>query len=152
MTAEVVLPPQLTEMRGIKLPVRDIEVTTQWYARVFGWIRMFEFPDENGVIVGVGGRLPSVQPAGLSFRANPEARSQAGLEMAFVVESKDDLERWVDHLDQLGVRHSPIIDATISWLVVLNDPDGHEIHLFSREEHGIDQTGRKGYGRRVPAH
>jgi catechol-2,3-dioxygenase len=150
MTAKATAPLQLAEMRGIKLPVRDIEVTTQWWARVFGWIRMFEFPDENGAIVGVGGRLPTATPAGLSFRVNPEARSQAGLEMALVVETKGGLERWVEHLDRQGVRHSPVIDATISWLVVLNDPDGHEIHLFTREEHGIDQTGRKVYGRRVP--
>ena len=50
----------------------------------------------------------------------------------------------------LGIEHSPVIDATIGWIVVLNDPDGIELHLHSRQRHGIDQVGPSGYGRPVP--
>ena len=57
----------------------------------------------------------------------------------------------MEHLDRQGVSHSPVIDATISWLVALHDPDGHEIHLFTRERHHLDQSGRAGYGRPLPA-
>jgi catechol 2,3-dioxygenase-like lactoylglutathione lyase family enzyme len=141
-------PPSMVGLLGVKLPVRDIEQTTRWYAQVFGWARAFEFSDEDGRLVGVGGRLPGRQPAGLSFRRNPEAHPQAGLELGLAIATKTDLERWVEHLDRHRVPHTPIIDATISWLVVLHDPDGHEIHLITREEHGLDQTGRPGYGRR----
>lgn len=56
---------------------------------------------------------------------------------------------WVGHLDDLSVKHSPKIDATIGWMVVVHDPDGLEIHLYSRRSHGIDQDGRSGYGRRA---
>lgn len=150
MTASSSVPP-LLGLRGVKLPVRDIELTRRWYARVFGWVGAFEFSDDSGAVVGVGGRLPGQHHnTGLAFRVNPEARAQEGLELNLVVDTREDLQRWVEHLDREGVRHSPVIDATISWLLVLTDPDGHEIHLVTREEHGIDQTGRTGYGRRVP--
>ena len=149
MTAALTFPP-MVGLRGAKLPVRDLVVTSRWYARVLGWQRAMEFPDDNGVVVGAAGRLPGDSPAGLAFRVNPEATAQAGLELAVAVETKEDLERWMAHLDRQGVPHSPVIDATISWLVVLHDPDGHEIHLMTHETHGIDQSGRAGYGRLVP--
>lgn len=142
--------PSMFGLSAAKLPVRDLKVTRGWYARVFGWESVVEFPDENGVIVGAGGNLPGRSPAGLAFRANPAAVTQEGLELRIDVDTKEDLQRWVEHLERENVRHSGVIDATISWLVVLHDPDGHEIHLMTRERHGIDQGGRRGYGRLVP--
>jgi predicted enzyme related to lactoylglutathione lyase len=148
MTSEQI--PAMFGLRGAKLPVRDITVTADWYSRVFGWMRMFEFPDEHGTVQGVGGPLPGHNQTGLAFRHNPAAIAQEGLELQIVIETRNDLQLWAEHLDRLGVAHSPIIDATVAWLVVLHDPDGHEIHLMTREEHDLDQTGRAGYGRRVP--
>jgi hypothetical protein len=49
----------------------------------------------------------------------------------------------------LGVPHSPIIEASVGWLLVFNDPDGLELHLYSRAGHGIDHSGRPGYGRAI---
>lgn len=150
MVSAVHVPP-LLGLRGVKLPVRDIRATREWYSRVFGWVAAFEFPDATGAVVGVGGPLPGHEHStGLAFRLNPEAHAQEGLELSMVVDTRADLQRWVEHLDREGVPHSGVIDATISWLVALKDPDGHEIHLFTREEHGINQAGRAGYGRRVP--
>ncbi|MFN8029074.1 MAG: VOC family protein [Dermatophilaceae bacterium] len=142
--------PPMYGVRGVKLPVRDLEATTRWYTRVLGWEPAMEFPDEHGVVQGAAGRLPGQSPAGLAFRVNPAAAAQPGLELAVAIETKADLQGWVEHLDREGVPHSPVIDATVSWLVVVHDPDGHEIHLITHETHGIDQTGRKGYGRPVP--
>lgn len=149
MTGVMPVPPMFG-LRGAKLPVRDLDVSSQWYTRVFGWERVFEFPDRDGTVVGAGGRLPGASPARLALRANPAAHAQEGLELTIAVETKEDLQRWVEHLDREGVQHSPVIDATISWLLVLHDPDGHEIHLVTQERHGIDQSGRTSYGRKVP--
>lgn len=147
MTADMV-PPSLG-LRGVKLPVVDLEATRSWYSLIFGWETIMEFPDSSGVVQGAAGRVPGPNPVGLSFRANPGAVPQEGLELAFDIETRADLEAWLDHLDRHNVQHSPIIDATVAWLVVFKDPDGHEIHLMTREKHGIDQTGRPGYGRTV---
>jgi catechol-2,3-dioxygenase len=67
------------------------------------------------------------------------------------VPDRDALGGWVEHLDACGVTHSPVIDATVGWLVVLHDADGHEIHLYTDQRHGMDQAGRPGYGRPAAA-
>jgi hypothetical protein len=38
----------------------------------------------------------------------------------------------------------------VGWLLVFNDPDGLEIHLYTWAKHGLDKTGTPGYGRAVP--
>lgn len=65
------------------------------------------------------------------------------------ITDRTDAESWAAHLDTLGIPHSPVIEASIGWLLVFNDPDGLELHLYTWAEHGIDQYGRPGYGRRV---
>ncbi|WP_280466539.1 hypothetical protein [Nocardia cyriacigeorgica] len=38
------------------------------------------------------------------------------------------------------------MDASVGWILVFHDPDGLEIHMYTWAEHGIDQSGRPGYG------
>ncbi|SFQ71151.1 hypothetical protein SAMN05421810_11426 [Amycolatopsis arida] len=45
--------------------------------------------------------------------------------------------------------HSAVIEASLGWLLVFADPDGPELHLYTWAEHGLDQSHRPGYGRRV---
>lgn len=140
---------QLAGLRAVKLPVTDVRKSLEWYERVFDVRPQLEFPDENGVVRGVACFLPGCGDAGIALRENPDAHAMAGLEIIFSVTDRDALQEWVEHLDALGVAHSPVIDATVGWLLVLHDPDGHEIHLYSQQRHGIDQTDRPGYGRPV---
>jgi hypothetical protein len=37
---------------------------------------------------------------------------------------------------QLGVLHSPILDAVSGWLIVIQGPDGNRIRLYTLESHG----------------
>ncbi|SDF75840.1 VOC family protein [Pseudonocardia oroxyli] len=140
--------PELVRLRGVKLPVTDVSRSVDFYRRVFGFAPWLEFPDDAGVLRGVAGDLPGCE-GGLALRETPEAHSQPGLELLLGVADKRAIEEWTVHLDALGVAHSPVIDATVGWLLVLHDPDGHEIHLYSEVRHGIDQSGRSGYGRLV---
>lgn len=89
--------------------------------------------------------------AGLGLRLNPEkARAIAGFDpVNWAVATREDLHEWIEHLDALGIPHSPEIEAGIGWLLVFADPDGLEIHMYTDEEHGVDHGDRPGYGRRV---
>lgn len=139
--------PTLTGLRFVKLPVADLARSREWWSRVFGWSASLEFPDSDGVIRGVAGVFRDFAEPGLSLREAPDARSLQGLELMLGVADRSALEAWGAWLDELRVAHSPVIDATLGWLMVLTDPDDHEIHLYSDERHGIDQSGRVGYGR-----
>jgi hypothetical protein len=49
--------------------------------------------------------------------------------LAIAVDDRTALEQWDAALTELGVVHSPILDAVTGWLIVIQDPDGP----FSRE-------------------
>ena len=140
-------------LRGIfavKLPVSDLATSREWYGRVFGFEIQFEFPDDDGVVRGVAGHLPGVS-AYIGLREDRAvAAAASGFNLLNVaVDDRAAVERWASHLDELGVEHSPVIDATVGWMIVLRDPDGIELHIYGQEQHGIDQSGRSGYGQRV---
>lgn len=71
--------------------------------------------------------------------------------MAFAVDDASDLEAWMEHLDGHGIEHSPLIEASVGWLLVFHGPDGLEIHRYTWASHGKDNSDRPGYGRAVSA-
>ena len=44
-----------------------------------------------------------------------------------------------------------MIEASIGWLLVFDDPDGLQLHLYNWAAHGLDHSDKQGYGRRVTA-
>jgi catechol 2,3-dioxygenase-like lactoylglutathione lyase family enzyme len=141
---------QLRGIRGVKIPVTDLDRSIEWYREVFGFEIEWEFADADGVVRGVAGWAGG-GAAGLSLRLNPEkARAIAGFDpVNWAVATRADLREWIAHLDALGIGHSPEIEASIGWLLVFTDPDGLEIHLYTDESHGVDHGDLPGYGRRV---
>lgn len=139
--------PALTGVHHVKFPVTDLEVSRAWYERVFGLVVQLEFRDEpDGPVRGL-----VFEPSGgvvIALRHNAAAAGcLAGFDpVGLAIEDRAAAEEWVAHLDELGIDHSPIVDATIGWLVVFHDPDGTEHHLYTVAEHHLDQEGRTGYG------
>jgi len=142
--------PHLANVHHVKIPVTDLDRAVDWYGKVFGFRTTVEFPDADGVVQGVAGEVPGLGCL-LALRVNPRAAEGCRNfdPVGFGARDRAHIEEWAAHLDTLGVRHSPVIEASIGWLLVFDDPDGLEIHLYSWAEHGIDQSHRPGYGRRV---
>jgi len=143
--------PVITGIHHVKFPVSDLAASRAWYERVLGFQVTLEFEDEDGVVRGVAGSVPGLGDAGLALRQNPEAaKGFAGFDpVSFGIADREAAEAWAARLDSLGIDHSPVIDATIGWIISFHDPDGTQIRLYSFAMHGIDQTGRPGYGRPV---
>jgi catechol 2,3-dioxygenase-like lactoylglutathione lyase family enzyme len=133
--------PSTTGFHHFSLTVRDVEASAAWYTRVFG-LRRFPatFPhwsDEagghaivlmhttNGYIIGVHHHQTN---GGETFQ---EART--GLDhLALGVSAREDLDTWARWLDELGIPHSGVIDATepIAYSVlVFRDPDNIQLEL-----------------------
>lgn len=145
--------PPLAGIRHLKVPVTDLARSRSWYERVFGLRVTLEFADDDGVVRGLAGDLPGLGDIQVALRVNPDAaRGCRDFDpFHFGVRDRDDIQAWASYLDTLGVEHSPVIEATVGWLLVFHDPDGMEIHLYSWAAHGIDHSGRAGYGRAVQA-
>jgi catechol 2,3-dioxygenase-like lactoylglutathione lyase family enzyme len=143
----------LAGVHHVKFPVTDVERSRAWYEQVFGLQVDLEFPDESGVVRGVGGRVPGLGDCGIALRENADAAGALkGFDpVSFGVRDRNAMQAWMEHLDDCGVPHSPLIEASVGYLLVFDDPDGTSIHLYSWDRHGIDTTGRPGYGRPVQA-
>jgi catechol 2,3-dioxygenase-like lactoylglutathione lyase family enzyme len=142
---------ELAGIHHIKIPVTDLARSLHWYRQVFGLRPTIEFPEADGTVLGLAGEIPGMKPTLVAFRVHPvAAEGNRGFDpVSFAVHTRDDLEAWAHHLDDLGVRHSPLIEASIGWLLVFDDPDGLTLHLYTWAEHGIDQSHRPGYGRPI---
>lgn len=142
--------PQIVGIHHVKFPVADLAASRHWYERVFGLTAQMEFrDDDDGPPMGVV--FAPVNGVCICLRQNPTAAAGiAGFDpVSLAVSDRADLEVWAAHLESLGVEHSPIIDATIGWMIVFHDPDGTEHHLYTLAAHGIDHGNHAGYGQSI---
>ncbi|HLL66960.1 MAG TPA: VOC family protein [Micromonosporaceae bacterium] len=135
----------------VKFPVTDLERSLRWHEAVFGLQITHEWPDENGKIRGVAGFMPGPAKVQVALRENSGiAKGIAGFDpVSFALLDRPAIEAWAEHLDRLGIEHSPVITASIGYLLIFHDPDGTAIHLYTLEPHNIDQSGRPERGRPV---
>jgi len=118
------------------LTVRDMEASADWYRRVLGLQELRRYSaDEAGsprilllepstfLVVGL------CQYDGGSAEAFDHRRT--GLDhFAFKVADEAELDRWIAHLDELGVAHSPVRVLDLGRFVSFEDPDGIQFELW----------------------
>ncbi|MBV8693660.1 MAG: VOC family protein [Actinobacteria bacterium] len=123
-------------LHHVKVPVTDLARSRAWYERVFDLEPEVEFPDEDGTVRGVAYRAQ--EGFTLALRENPTvARAIAGYDpFAILLQGRADIEAWATRLDDLGVAHSPVIEATIGWLISFKDPDGLELRFYTADRRG----------------
>lgn len=142
---------ELDGIFGVKLPVKDLARSRAWYEQVFDLTPLFEFPDEDGVVRGVAYAAAGLGSAGFALRERPDIAGLSGFDpVIFGIKDKAAAEAWHRHLTGLGIE-SQLQLATIGWMVIFHDPDGLEIHLYSRAGHGEDLFGTPGRGHAVAA-
>ncbi|GAA0958421.1 VOC family protein [Kribbella koreensis] len=147
MTSGDLMKAELDGIFAVKLPVKELATSRRWYEKVFDLTTQFEFPDEHGVIRGVAYDCPGLGNSGLALRERPDIAGLSGFDpVLFGVKDKQAVDAWIAHLTALGIEHQLVL-ATIGWLVIFHDPDGLEIHLYSRERHGKELAGTPGRGR-----
>lgn len=139
--------PALAGIFGVKFPVRDLAVSRAWYEQVFGLTLIYEFPDDDGVVRGVAYTAPGLGDTAVALRERPDVAGLSGFDpVIFAVDDRAAVHAWAAHLDALGVANQ-VVEATIGWMVLFHDPDGLEIHLYSRDRTDLDNSGQPGFGR-----
>jgi catechol-2,3-dioxygenase len=137
--AAVQTAPSLTGISHVGLTVRDVATSEAFYTEVLGLIRLFVERHS----VGDGYAVVMTRPGTALFLGldhHPEADQQVfserrtGLDhVALAVENRDDLDRWISHLDAHGIEHSAIVDVdepSPHAQMTLRDPDGIPVELF----------------------
>lgn len=136
MNSDVSDAPVLAGVHHLKLPVRDLVRSRDWYASRLGYQVVIEFV-EAGQPMGVALRHPNGGPD-LALRLDPaRAEAAAGFDyFAIGVPDKAAIEALADRLSSLGETHAGVHFATIGWILpMLHDPDGHEVRFYTIEHH-----------------
>ena len=118
----------------VALTVRDLGTSVPWYRELIGTDPVLD--EDTGpfhhTVFLVGGTLLGLhqfgdRPADATF-----SEFRAGLDhVAFGCASRSDLESWERRLDELGIAHGGIVDASYGSGLSFRDPDNIALEFFA---------------------
>ncbi|MEV4352262.1 VOC family protein [Actinoplanes sp. NPDC049596] len=133
--------PRIEGIHHVKVPVSNLDVSLDFYERALGARRIPEADHvrPDGSLFAYIVRVENLGTL-LELRLNPDrARAHSGFDpMTILVEDRAALREWAAHLDREGIEHSPILTAMQAWLLVVPDPDGTRLRLYTAETHGSE--------------
>lgn len=109
MTTDRRADPLVTGVRHLKIWVSDLARSRTWFEQVLGLQHRISLEDSDGVVRGMSFAVPHV---GFEIALREDPGRAAALHDAdpfALATTRAGLDRWVDHLDALGVWHSTII-------------------------------------------
>ncbi|WP_193044666.1 VOC family protein [Mycolicibacterium baixiangningiae] len=131
--------PTFSRVSHTSFSVRDAEASARWWAAVLNLI-------EIDRVAGDGWRgILLLHPASrtiLEFQQHEGNDGEAfdprrtGFDhMGFKIESRADLDVWLDRFERLGVQHSPIAERDYGAVLTFRDPDGIQFEMFFKSDH-----------------
>lgn len=120
----------------IAITVKDVEVSGEWYRRLLGSDPVLDEHTDAGfrhlVWMLDGGTLLGIHQ---HERGVPDERFtefRVGLDhVGFGVANRAELEKWMDRLNELGIRHGGIVDAGYGSGLSFRDPDNIALEFFA---------------------
>jgi glyoxylase I family protein len=133
--------PALTNIHHYSPTVSDVEASAAWYERILGMSRIpAPFPhwgDEDGgytvVLTHPAGFLVGLHHHEAHIDGRFDERNTGLDHVSFGVGSRAELDTWAAWLDENGVAHGGVNDATepMSFsTLVFRDPDNIQLELF----------------------
>ena len=134
---------QISGFHHVAVPARDLDRSSDWYERVFGFQCMLIEEDEDRVTMAL-----LEHPAGMLLclhQLPSPGREWRGLDgavaaLSFRVASRADLVLWEGRLAELGAEHSSPRQAHLGWALDVTDPSGLRIQLHTYEMVSADDT------------
>ena len=140
-----VVSPVRPHVHHVALTVSDLDASVAWYEEVFAVGYLMDAPHEGGtarILADPEWTLMFALHRHDANRGEPFAETRTGLDhVGFLVPTRDDLERWQEHLQRHGVvraeradkplTQSPISDQPYGSVLVFRDPDNIALELFA---------------------
>ncbi len=120
----------------VALTVKDLSVSVPWYEALLGAQPVLDEdtdPDMHHTVYLLGGgTLIGLHQHGTPAPDERFSEHRVGLDhLAFGCANRAELERWAQRLDELGVEHGGIKDASYGSGVSFRDPDGIALEFFA---------------------
>ena len=120
----------------VALTVRDLAVSAAWYGALLDADPVIDEdtdPDLHHTVYVVGnGTLLGLHQHQMPTPSEAFSEFRVGLDhVAFGCATRDELEKWAQRLDELGVEHGAIKDATYGSGLSFRDPDGIALEFFT---------------------
>jgi catechol-2,3-dioxygenase len=120
----------------VALTVRDLAVSVPWYGALFGGEPVIDEdtdPDLHHTVYMVGNQtLIGLHQHGTPAPAETFSEYRVGLDhVAFGCAGRGELEKWAARLDELGIAHGGIKDASYGSGLSFRDPDGIALEFFA---------------------
>lgn len=128
--------PAFPSITHVAVTVSDLDRSTRWYAQLLGSDPVLDEDEVAGDFHHTVFALSSGQLLGLHTHPQPVAEKfderRPGLDhVAFSCANRGELEAWAARLDELGVTHGGVKDATYGSGVSFRDPDGIALEFFA---------------------
>lgn len=120
----------------VALTVSDLELSTAWYAALFGSAPVLDEDEESGDFHHTVFALDGQQLFGLHTHPRPERQRfderRPGLDhVSFTCRDREELATWATRLDELAIAHGGIKDAHYGSGISFRDPDGIALEFFA---------------------
>ncbi len=128
--------PAITGISHVDLSVTDLDTSDAWYRELLGAVPLFGGRNEDHgldvryIVIPDVGVVIGLEQHDLNDGSRFDER-RVGLDhLAFDVASRDELDAWVERLDELGIEHSGISEQDPWDVLVFRDPDNIQLELF----------------------
>ncbi|MGH3754085.1 MAG: VOC family protein [Pseudonocardiaceae bacterium] len=126
--------PALDGIHHVKLPVRDLDRSREWYASRLGYADVIEFI-EGGQLVAYSMHHPRGGP-NIGLWLDPARAEAAGFDyFSIAITDKSAMDKLAERLTALGDAYNGVDFALYGWVLHVYDPDGHELRFYTREHH-----------------
>ncbi len=120
----------------VALTVRDLGISVPWYEALFDAKPVIDEdtdPDFHHTVFLIGnGTLIGLHRHQTPAPQDRFSEFHVGLDhIAFGCADRAELETWADRLDELGIEHGGIKDASYGSGVSFRDPDGIALEVFA---------------------
>jgi len=119
----------------VALTVSNLSVSAPWYEALLASKPVLDEdtdPDFHHTVYLVGNKLLGLHQHKQPAPEEAFSEFRIGLDhIAFGCANRAELENWVSRLDELGVAHGGIKDATYGSGVSFRDPDGIPLEFFA---------------------
>ena len=126
--------PDFPTITHVALTVSDLSKSVPWYEKLFGTKPVLD--EDTGpfrhVVWLVGGTLVGLHEFPDPTQAGPFDERRIGLDhLAFACANRSELEEWAKRLDDLGIKHGGVVDASYGSGVSFRDPDNIALEFFA---------------------